>query len=144
MKKTNLSIRPRRNRLTAGIRNLVRETDLSPSHLILPLFVIDGIPMVNNRGGQPSGWDGVDGGDGLSAINMDDIETMTVLKGANAAILYGSQGANGVVIITTKSGKEGNAVVQINSSVQAETIQRVLTHQAHLQIQADAARLVRH
>lgn len=87
-----------------------------------PLFVIDGIPMVNNRGGQPSGWDGVDQGDGLSSINQDDIESMTVLKGANAAILYGSQGANGVIIITTKSGREGTATVQVNSGVTMESI----------------------
>lgn len=89
-----------------------------------PLFVIDGIPMVNARGGQPSGWDGVDQGDGLSAINQDDIESMTVLKGANAAILYGSQGANGVIIITTKSGREGTATVLVNSGVTFETIQQ--------------------
>ena len=87
-----------------------------------PLFVIDGVPMVNNRGGQPSGWDGVDGGDGLSAINPDDIESMSVLKGANAAILYGSEGANGVVIITTKSGKSGTTVVKVNSSISVRNI----------------------
>jgi len=87
-----------------------------------PLFVIDGVPMTNNRGGQPSGWDGVDGGDGLSAINPDDIESMSVLKGANAAILYGSEGANGVVIITTKSGKAGKTVVKVNSSISVRNI----------------------
>ncbi len=87
-----------------------------------PLFVIDGVPMVNNRGSQPSGWDGVDGGDGLSALNPDDIESMSVLKGANAAILYGSEGANGVVIITTKSGKSGVTTVQVNSSLSVRSI----------------------
>lgn len=87
-----------------------------------PLFVIDGIPMVNNRGNQPGLWNGVDQGDGLSQLNPDDIESMSILRGANAAILYGSQGANGVVIITTKSGKEGNTVVQINSSVTFESV----------------------
>jgi len=87
-----------------------------------PLFVIDGVPMVNNRGSQPSGWDGVDGGDGLSALNPDDIESMSVLKGANAAILYGSEGANGVVIITTKSGKAGKTKVQFNSSMSVRSI----------------------
>jgi len=87
-----------------------------------PLFVIDGIPMVNNRGGQPGLWDGVDQGDGLSQLNPDDIESMSVLKGANAAILYGSQGANGVIIITTKSGKEGKATVSINSGVTFESV----------------------
>ncbi len=87
-----------------------------------PLFVIDGIPMVNNRGDQPGLWDGVDQGDGLSQLNPDDIESMSILKGANAAILYGSQGANGVVIITTKSGKQGTATVQVNSGITLESI----------------------
>ena len=87
-----------------------------------PLFVIDGIPMVNNRGSQPDVWNGVDQGDGLSQLNPDDIESMSILKGANAAILYGSQGANGVVVITTKSGKEGTTTVQLNSGVTFESV----------------------
>ncbi|SDL33387.1 SusC/RagA family TonB-linked outer membrane protein [Kriegella aquimaris] len=87
-----------------------------------PLFVIDGIPMVNNRGGQPGVWNGVDQGDGLSQLNPDDIESMSILKGANAAILYGSQGANGVVVITTKSGKQGTATVQVNSGITFESV----------------------
>ncbi|MDY7394305.1 SusC/RagA family TonB-linked outer membrane protein [Aureibaculum sp. 2210JD6-5] len=87
-----------------------------------PLFVIDGIPMVNNRGSQPGIWDGVDQGDGLSQLNPDDIESMSILKGANAAILYGSQGANGVVVITTKSGKAGTTVVKVNSGITFESI----------------------
>ena len=87
-----------------------------------PLFVIDGVPMTNNKGGQPSGWNGVDGGDGLSALNPDDIESMSILKGANAAILYGSDGANGVVIITTKSGKAGATKVNVTSSASVRSI----------------------
>ncbi len=87
-----------------------------------PLIVIDGIPMVNNRGNQPGLWDGVDQGDGLSQLNPDDIESMSILKGANAAILYGSQGANGVVVITTKSGREGAATVKVNSGITFESI----------------------
>ncbi|MDC6362903.1 MULTISPECIES: SusC/RagA family TonB-linked outer membrane protein [Flavobacteriaceae] len=81
-----------------------------------PLFVIDGIPMANNKGGQPGMWGGTDGGDGLSALNPDDIESISILRGANAAVLYGSQGANGVVLITTKSGAEGKTTVTLNSS----------------------------
>ncbi len=80
-----------------------------------PLFVIDGIPMANNKGGQPGMWGGVDAGDGLSAINPDDIESISILKGSNAAVLYGSQGANGVVVITTKQGKSGKTTVSLNS-----------------------------
>jgi TonB-linked SusC/RagA family outer membrane protein len=81
-----------------------------------PLYVVDGIPMVNNKGGQPGSYGGTDGGDGLSALNSDDIESINVLKGANASILYGSQGANGVVLITTKKGKAGRVSVNISSS----------------------------
>lgn len=81
-----------------------------------PLFVIDGVPMANNKGDQPGMWGGVDTGDGLSAINPDDIESISILRGANAAVLYGSQGANGVVLITTKSGAAGKTTVNLNSS----------------------------
>jgi TonB-linked SusC/RagA family outer membrane protein len=87
-----------------------------------PLYVIDGIPLVNNKGGQPDSYGGTDQGDGLSALNSDDIESINVLKGANASILYGSQGANGVVIITTKKGKTGKIDVNINSVTTFESV----------------------
>lgn len=87
-----------------------------------PLIVIDGIPMVNNRGSQPGMWSGVDSGDGLSQINPDDIESINILKGANASVLYGSQGANGVILITTKSGEEGDTKVTVNSGITFENI----------------------
>lgn len=87
-----------------------------------PLYVIDGIPMINNKGGQPGSYGGTDQGDGLSALNSEDIESINVLKGANASILYGSQGANGVVLITTKKGKAGRVSVNVNSSTQFETV----------------------
>jgi TonB-linked SusC/RagA family outer membrane protein len=80
-----------------------------------PLYVIDGIPMVNTTGNQPNDLFGSrDGGDGLSQINPDDIENISVLKGAAASALYGSQGANGVILITTKRGQAG--VTKINFS----------------------------
>ena len=73
-----------------------------------PLFVIDGIPMANYQTSDASGfYGGRDSGDGLSNINPEDIASITVLRGANAAALYGSQGANGVILITTKQGEEG-------------------------------------
>jgi len=84
------------------------------------LYVIDGVPLVNNKTGQPGSYGGTDGGDGLSSINPADIETISVLRGANAAILYGSQGANGVILITTKKGKEGKVSVDFNSSTVLE------------------------
>lgn len=80
------------------------------------LYVIDGVPMVNNKGGQPGSYGGTDGGDGLSSINPADIESVNVLRGANASILYGSQGANGVIVITTKKGKAGKTTVDFNHS----------------------------
>lgn len=86
------------------------------------LFVIDGVPLVNNKGGQPGSYGGTDQGDGLSALNPDDIESVNVLRGANASILYGSQGANGVILITTKKGKAGKISVNFNSSTVFEQI----------------------
>lgn len=72
-----------------------------------PLFVVNGIPMDNSNRGNGSGNDlgGVDFGNAIQDINPDDIETVSVLKGPNAAALYGSRGANGVIMITTKTGK---------------------------------------
>lgn len=87
-----------------------------------PLYVIDGIPMVNRKGGQSGMWGGTDEGDGLSQINPEDIENVSILKGSNAAVLYGSQGANGVVMITTKKGKSGKTNVSFTSSTIFESI----------------------
>ena len=70
-----------------------------------PLYVVDGIPITNQTNGSAGMWGGSDGGDGISAINPDNIETMSVLKGGAATALYGSRAANGVIIITTKTGK---------------------------------------
>ncbi|MDO6435402.1 SusC/RagA family TonB-linked outer membrane protein [Flavitalea sp. BT771] len=80
-----------------------------------PLYVIDGIPFQNNSPTQPAGiYNGAalpDAGDNLSQINSEDIESVTVLKGASASALYGSQGQNGVVLITTKKGRAGAITV---------------------------------
>ena len=78
------------------------------------LYVIDGIPMPDLRSSQTEGtYETPDGGDfeGISNLNPEDIESMTVLSGATAAALYGSQGANGVIVITTKKGEEGRVRV---------------------------------
>ena len=92
-----------------------------------PLYVIDGIPMSNNSPHQQSDvWGSVDGqgdgGDGISMINPDDIESITVLKGASASVLYGSQGANGVILITTKSGKAGKTRIVFSSNFTIDKI----------------------
>jgi TonB-linked SusC/RagA family outer membrane protein len=94
------------------------------------LYVVDGVPMFNYSPGQPgdiwgqsgnSGNVGRDGGDAISNINPDDIESMTVLKGASAAALYGSQAANGVILVTTKKGKSGDAKIEFSSNATWET-----------------------
>ena len=87
-----------------------------------PLYVIDGVPMDNSGFGQAGLWGGADEGDGMSSVNPDDIENMTVLKGANAAALYGSRASNGVILITTKSGKNTKGLgIEVNSNLVAET-----------------------
>jgi TonB-linked SusC/RagA family outer membrane protein len=79
-----------------------------------PLFVINGIPMDNTQRGSAGEWGGADNGDGIGNLNPDDIESMTVLKGQSASALYGSRASNGVILITTKSGKKGDFSVEYN------------------------------
>lgn len=91
-----------------------------------PLYVIDGVPITNspNANGQPNSTYGgsPDGGDGISNLNPDDIESMTVLEGASAAALYGSQAANGVILVTTKKGKAGKTEINFSSSYTNDVI----------------------
>lgn len=77
------------------------------------LYVIDGIPLNQLSSTQPTGVFSynTDQGDGISNLNPEDIESISVLKGASAAALYGFQGANGVVLITTKKGQAGKTTV---------------------------------
>ncbi len=79
-----------------------------------PLFVINGVPIDNSQRGSSGEWGGSNRGDGISNLNPDDIETMTVLKGASASALYGARAANGVIIITTKGGKKNDFSVEYN------------------------------
>ena len=82
------------------------------------LYVIDGIPMPSLSGEQPEGVFAGAGqtGDGLSAINPDDIESISVLSGPSAAALYGSAAANGVVLITTKKGTKDQFSLNYSNS----------------------------
>ena len=89
-----------------------------------PLIVVDGVRIDNT----PKAFADVtlfgtrDNGDGISNINPDDVESMTVLTGASAAALYGSDAANGAVIITTRKGKTGKGIgVEVGSSAMFET-----------------------
>ncbi|HYG40995.1 MAG TPA: SusC/RagA family TonB-linked outer membrane protein [Cytophagales bacterium] len=82
-----------------------------------PLYVINGIPMNADNRGMAGTWGGADAGDGISNINPDDIETMTVLKGSTASALYGSRASNGVILITTKGGRGRKGIgVDFNSN----------------------------
>lgn len=82
------------------------------------LYVVDGIPLPQLSSEQPSDmYTGMgQSGDGISMINPEDIETMSVLSGAAAAALYGSDAANGVVMITTKKGKAGKVAVSVSNN----------------------------
>lgn len=82
-----------------------------------PLFVVDGVP-VSNYSSDVSQWGGVDYGNGASDMDPTNIESVTVLKGANAAALYGMLAANGVILITTKKGSKSKGFgISVNSSV---------------------------
>jgi TonB-linked SusC/RagA family outer membrane protein len=83
-----------------------------------PLFIINGVPMDNSQRGAAGEWGGSDNGDGIGNINPDDIETMTVLKGQAASALYGARASNGVIIITTKTSKKGQALIEYNMNSQ--------------------------
>lgn len=83
-----------------------------------PLFVLDGFPL--GLAGTGSG------GSPLNFINSDDIESIDVLKDASATAIYGSRGANGVIIITTKKGKAGVSRVSLSSSLGVSTLTRKL------------------
>lgn len=91
-----------------------------------PLYVIDGIPMQNSNYRQTDvggGYGGADGGDGTINVNPDDIENISILKGAAATALYGYRGSRGVILITTKSGKNAKGIgVELNSNYVIESV----------------------
>lgn len=93
-----------------------------------PLYVVNGVPLINNNyntGDQNhDGYGGTrDGGDGIGDINPDDIESISILKGAAATSLYGYRGEKGVVLVTTKKGKSGNGIgVEVNSNAVIEHV----------------------
>ncbi len=90
-----------------------------------PLYVIDGVPIDNSNLGSAGMWGGQDLGDGISSINPDDIESISVLKGPAAAALYGTRAQNGVILITTKTGKQsglGGIGVEYNANVTFEDV----------------------
>lgn len=91
--------------VASGVRILIRGVNsLSASGNNQPLFIVDGVP-INNSTSDAGAYGGMDYGNAASDINPSDVENISVLKGASAAALYGSRAVNGVVLITTKSGK---------------------------------------
>jgi TonB-linked SusC/RagA family outer membrane protein len=95
-----------------------------------PLFVIDGVPVSNSQSGSSSINGGTDFGNKINDINMDDVESATFLKGASGTALYGSRAANGVIIITTKKGKEKTkAQVSYSGGVGFEKPLRLVKYQ---------------
>ena len=87
------------------------------------LYVIDGIPMYNFGGGGDTEFGSKGATEAIADINPEDIESMSVLKGASAAALYGSRAGNGVILITTKTGKQTKGLgITISGTVTAETL----------------------
>ena len=96
-----------------------------------PLIVIDGVPFTSNNVSN-TGYDGLGGSDGqtansfLATLNPNDIESIDVLKDASAQAIYGSQAANGVLLITTKKGKAGDDKITYDFSYGLQNVTRTL------------------
>ncbi len=87
-----------------------------------PLYVIDGVPLDNTNYGSAGTYGGFDLGDGISGINPDDIENISVLKGPAASALYGSRASHGVILITTKKANAKNSFdVEYNGTMTFDT-----------------------
>ncbi|MNK46252.1 Vitamin B12 transporter BtuB [compost metagenome] len=96
-----------------------------------PLYVVDGVPISNGTTNTNPDIDtgGTTQPDGISNINPEDIASMTVLKGPSAAALYGSRASNGVIVITTKSGKSGKTSVSLSSNFMASSAYNLMNLQ---------------
>jgi TonB-linked SusC/RagA family outer membrane protein len=96
-----------------------------------PLFIVDGTPINNESvfnftNEAAAGFQEIDFGNGAMSVNPDDVESITVLKGANAAALYGTRASNGVIVISTKDGSNKKGLgVSINSSFFVDTALRL-------------------
>jgi len=119
----------KKNQNMGGSTNVIVRGSKSLLNTNQVLYVVDGVPINNNIGsfsGQNTGGVGYDYGNAASDINPEDIESVNVLKGSSAAALYGSRASGGVIMITTKKGKEGvNGIgVSINSSITMSSIDK--------------------
>lgn len=95
-----------------------------------PLYVIDGIPLNDQTNFSSNLNGGYDFGRGSGDVNSEDIESMTVLKGASATALYGSRAANGVIMITTKKGKTGKMAIDFSTTTFFTSILRTPKYQS--------------
>lgn len=106
-----------------GSTRVVLRGNTSISDNNQPLYVVDGMPIDNTNRGSAGMWGGSDAGDGIQMINSDEIETISVLKGGNAAALYGARASAGVILITTKKGSKRKGLgVEINSNSTIESV----------------------
>ena len=106
-KASGVFIQKSNGKLGQGINIRVRGTS-SVSASSQPLYVIDGIPVISESQSQTADTNP------LADLNIDDIESVDILKDASAAAIYGSRGANGVILITTKSGKAGETQINVS------------------------------
>ena len=129
-KAAGLTITPNNSGAGGGASKITLRGNTSILGTNQPLIVIDGVPMQDGMGSQVGADEIVYGGsrsrdDLLSTINPEDIENMTILKGPNAAALYGSAANNGVIVITTKTGTAGQVKVDFSSTT---SIDRIATY----------------
>jgi TonB-linked SusC/RagA family outer membrane protein len=91
-----------------------------------PLYVIDGFPVYNNNASSSGTATVGTNVNALSLINPEDIEAIQILKDASATAIYGARGANGVVIVTTKKGKSGQARISLDSYIGVQKVRKAL------------------
>jgi TonB-linked SusC/RagA family outer membrane protein len=114
---------------TGGTSRIVIRGSSSISGNNQPLFIVDGVP-IDNSAPRNTGFGGIDFGNTAQDIDANNIETISVLKGANAAALYGSRAQNGAIVISTKSGKASGALgISFTTSLTAENPLRLPQYQ---------------
>lgn len=95
-----------------------------------PLWIVDGVPLNDSQFGSGGEWGGIDIAGGAQDINPENIETLSVLKGPNAAALYGSRAANGVILVTTKKGVKRKGIgVSYNGSFVFDKVNDIFEYQ---------------
>ncbi len=125
-------------------RNSLRNNSNSAIDANVPLYIIDGVPVSATnefKSNQTTSILPYQDSNPLNAINPDDIESIEVLKDADATAIYGSRGANGVVLVTTKKGKSGKTDVLINNSYglgSAPRLPKMMNLSQYLQVRRDA------